>query len=275
MYASSEFATLKQLLMDVNTTESETKSRPAAYDIFPQADSSGTSATVESSPSSAPSSTIAPGASKPKPDRPAPLPKKAVSSSELVQGASASSKAEVSTSEPMTTEMKFKCKIPFGHKLYIRGDKEAGLSWDKGVALEKSESEKDTLVYSFEGTSTKPVQFKVFLDDIEGESNNWTIEAGKTQEFTPALALPCVPIVVEYDAGDSGNKLYIRGEGPLSWDEGVLLKDLKNGYWVFELPLGHEHKPFEFKILINDKQWEARENHKTRVGTTMKFAWGA
>lgn len=62
------------------------------------------------------------------------------------------------------------------------------------------------------------------------------------------------------------NSLYIRGEGisGLSWDRGQKMTNIKPDEWVWETD-----KPFQrcqFKVLINDKQYEAGENHTLDCG---------
>lgn len=76
-------------------------------------------------------------------------------------------------------------------------------------------------------------------------------------------------LVIKYDVG-FGNQLYIRGKGAnLSWDKGHLLKNSKNDEWIWETD-----QPFtacEFKILINDKDYENGENHPLSCGSSIQF----
>lgn len=72
-------------------------------------------------------------------------------------------------------------------------------------------------------------------------------------------------VVVKCNCGFS-NSLYIRGEGApgLSWEKGALMKCTKDDEWVWETD-----KPFknaEFKIVLNDKQYETGENHSCTCG---------
>lgn len=72
-------------------------------------------------------------------------------------------------------------------------------------------------------------------------------------------------IVVKCNCGFS-NALYIRGQGipGLSWDHGIQMKNTKADEWTWETD-----KPFkqaEFKVLLNDKQFEAGENHNVSCG---------
>ena len=72
-------------------------------------------------------------------------------------------------------------------------------------------------------------------------------------------------IVVSCDCGFS-NALFIRGQGVpgLNWDHGIQMKCTKADEWVWETD-----KPFkqaEFKILLNDQEFEAGENHNLSCG---------
>lgn len=77
-------------------------------------------------------------------------------------------------------------------------------------------------------------------------------------------------ITVKYDVG-FGNTLCIRGHGAnLSWDKGIPMKNVKNDEWVWETDL-----PFttaEFKILINDKNYETGRNHLLHCGTMVQYS---
>lgn len=73
-------------------------------------------------------------------------------------------------------------------------------------------------------------------------------------------------ITVKCDCGFP-NTLYLRGEGiaGLSWNKGVPMKNVKPDEWVWET-----NKPFitgQYKVLINDKQYETGENHPINCGT--------
>ncbi len=74
-------------------------------------------------------------------------------------------------------------------------------------------------------------------------------------------------IIVKYDCGIPNN-LFIRGEGvaSLSWDKGEILHNAASDEWIWET-----ERPFtdmEFKILINDSQYEIGENHRVSYGAT-------
>ena len=76
-----------------------------------------------------------------------------------------------------------------------------------------------------------------------------------------------IRITVKYE-GRSGEKLTIRGNGPgMSWEKGVELQNLGGDFWVFEIrddpSIRNNLTPdFEYKILLNDQQWESAANHQ-------------
>jgi hypothetical protein len=76
-------------------------------------------------------------------------------------------------------------------------------------------------------------------------------------------------VIVKYDVG-FGNALYIRGKGAnLNWDKGIMLRNVKPNEWHWETDL-----PFnacEFKILINDNEYEAGDNHPLTAGSSIQY----
>lgn len=80
---------------------------------------------------------------------------------------------------------------------------------------------------------------------------------------------PTTRIIVKYDVGFN-NAVYLRGDGAdLSWDRGIILKNIKSDEWVWETNI-----PFnkcEFKVLINDRQYELGENHLLLCGTSFEY----
>ena len=73
-----------------------------------------------------------------------------------------------------------------------------------------------------------------------------------------------------------GNYLYIRGEGAgLSWDVGILMKNLSPYEWAWET--GSAKKRIEYKFLINDELWANGDNQYTNPGETSvtapTFSW--
>lgn len=66
-------------------------------------------------------------------------------------------------------------------------------------------------------------------------------------------------VVVCYDVGFN-NSISIRGNGAgLSWDKGIVLRNIAPDQWVWET--NAPFKSCEFKVLINDMQYEIGENH--------------
>ncbi len=80
---------------------------------------------------------------------------------------------------------------------------------------------------------------------------------------------PVTRIIVKYDVGFN-NSVYLRGDGAdLCWDRGIMLKNVKSDEWIWETNV-----PFnkcEFKVLINDRQYELGENHRLLCGTSFEY----
>ena len=83
-------------------------------------------------------------------------------------------------------------------------------------------------------------------------------------------------IAARVDVG-FGNELYLRGSGfkDLSWDKGILMKNVSPYEWVWESnPLD---TIIEYKLLINDKIWAEGENrfaHPNKISITSPiFNW--
>ncbi len=76
-------------------------------------------------------------------------------------------------------------------------------------------------------------------------------------------------VTVKFDVG-FGNILFIRGKGAsLSWDKGVMLRNSKPDEWVWET-----NTPFsacEFKVLINDSEYEIGDNHPLTQGASIQY----
>lgn len=80
---------------------------------------------------------------------------------------------------------------------------------------------------------------------------------------------PISRIVIRYDVGFN-NTIYLRGTGPnLGWDKGTLLKNTSPDEWVWETDLPFE--VCEFKVLVNDKDYENGENHLMKCGSTISY----
>ena len=94
----------------------------------------------------------------------------------------------------------------------------------------------------------------------------------QSNQIHPQKPLPMGPktrITIHFDVGFP-NALYLRGEGAdLSWDKGLLLKNVKADEWIWET-----NKPFttcQFKILINDCEYEIGENHLLTCGASVHY----
>lgn len=111
-------------------------------------------------------------------------------------------------------------------------------------------------------------------------------EAAMTKQAKPSAMEPCcaaavlpkaktaketkTKIIAHIDCGFTNN-LYIRGEGisSLSWEKGVLMKNVGPNEWTWE-----SDRPFStmhFKVLVNDKWYEQGNNHTIAFGQEMKF----
>ncbi len=76
-------------------------------------------------------------------------------------------------------------------------------------------------------------------------------------------------ITIRFNTGFKNN-LFIRGKGAgLSWDHGVQLKNVGPDEWIWETNM--PFNDLEFKVLINDKQYEAGENHHVHEGATLQY----
>ncbi len=77
-------------------------------------------------------------------------------------------------------------------------------------------------------------------------------------------------VTIRYNVGFSNN-LFIRGKGPgLSWDHGTMLKNVGPDEWVWETDTPFDDA--EFKVLINDKQYEAGDNHHVHNGSWVQIS---
>ena len=96
-----------------------------------------------------------------------------------------------------------------------------------------------------------------------------------TKKATAKKPISKTTIAARVDVG-FGNNLYIRGEGAgLSWDVGILMKNLSPYEWAWEAK--NASKPIEYKLLINDELWANGENQFAMVGDTAitapTFTW--
>lgn len=167
---------------------------------------------------------------------------------------------------PPVTEIKVKCKVPEGHFLTICGQG-GDLDWTVGKSLIKVDEE--TYVYKIEGATGK-IEYKIVLDGMVYErGTNRVIEAQKSQEIVPSLAMPKAVVVVNFAPKD--NKLFICGTGPgMSWDQNrkIELKQI-NGKFVLESMT--EMGNFEFKILQSNNLWSKDPNYKAESGKAVQI----
>ena len=76
-------------------------------------------------------------------------------------------------------------------------------------------------------------------------------------------------VIIKCDVG-FGNLLFIRGRGAgLSWDKGIVLKSQGADEWVWEPK--QTFNECEFKVLINDQNYETGENHWLTCGATIQY----
>jgi hypothetical protein len=94
-------------------------------------------------------------------------------------------------------------------------------------------------------------------------------QAGAIKATPYSTKGPKTRITVKYDIG-FGRMLFLRGRGAnLSWDKGVALKNMSADEWVWETDT-----PFstcEFKVLINDREYEIGENHPLTCGANVSY----
>lgn len=80
---------------------------------------------------------------------------------------------------------------------------------------------------------------------------------------------PTTRIIVKFDVGFN-NSIYLRGDGAdLSWERGIMLKNVKPDEWIWETNISFTK--CEFKVLINDRQYELGENHRLQCGTSFEY----
>lgn len=125
-------------------------------------------------------------------------------------------------------------------------------------------------------TRTSPPQKQSHEEDLRSEKSP-LISPNKqhpsTEQLTSAGVTrkkgPTTRIIVKYDVGFN-NSIYLRGDGAdLSWERGIMLKNVKSDEWIWETNI-----PFtkcEFKVLINDRQYELGENHRLQCGTSFEY----
>lgn len=106
-------------------------------------------------------------------------------------------------------------------------------------------------------TSSKQASILNF-EDIQKDQNTMQKEQNKLTR-----------VVVHFDVGYN-NHLFIRGNGAnLSWNKGIMLRNTRSNEWVWETDA--PFKSCEFKILINDIQYEQGNNHTLNSGKNMEY----
>lgn len=91
----------------------------------------------------------------------------------------------------------------------------------------------------------------------------------KTSSFPAHTQTDKTRIIVKHNIGFN-NTLYLRGNGMnLNWNKGVPLKNVKADEWMWETDL--PFSAFEFKVLINDRQYETGDNHRMTARGTMQY----
>ena len=122
----------------------------------------------------------------------------------------------------------------------------------------------------FDKKSTGKTGLKTFE---EGESHTGSLSSQPAQQSLQSgerkKGSTTTRVTIKFDVG-FGNLLHIRGKGAgLNWERGILLKNTKPDEWVWETD-----QPFnfcEFKILINDKEFELGDNHPLSQGASIQF----
>lgn len=104
---------------------------------------------------------------------------------------------------------------------------------------------------------------------VKEESSAQKTTAWQTLPGTKPDRNPRTRIVIKCDVG-FGNQLYIRGHGAgLNWEKGTPLKNIKADEWIWESSLSFSDG--EFKILLNDAQYESGENHRLVCGSSLEL----
>lgn len=86
---------------------------------------------------------------------------------------------------------------------------------------------------------------------------------------TSSTAKQKTRVIVKCDVGFH-NQVYIRGKGSnLCWEKGLLLKNIKSDEWVWETE--GDFSTLEFKVLINDRNYESGENHTIKNGSSVIY----
>lgn len=92
----------------------------------------------------------------------------------------------------------------------------------------------------------------------QSETNTTVSSSSQTNEKNKAKS-KLARVVIHYDVGFNNN-IFIRGNGAnLRWDKGIMLLNTRPDEWVWEPE--QSFNSCEFKVLINDTQYEQGDNH--------------
>lgn len=106
-------------------------------------------------------------------------------------------------------------------------------------------------------------------ENIPVAKKQYASAATEYSAYDPKKNQSKTKVTVKYDVGFS-NQLYIRGKGAnLSWEKGIVLKNVKPDEWVWETDAHFSN--CEFKVLINDKNFESGDNHYLIQGSTIVY----
>jgi hypothetical protein len=176
---------------------------------------------------------------------------------------------------PMTTPTAFQntvhiyCKTPPGRSLYIRGNDQGGLTWQKGQPM--IQVDEDHWTYRIPSAINQLV-YKILIDDVVW-SEGADFKLGDSEKESSEIAVfkaPSQPspgratrLTVKLNTGNASTLMICGGGGGLNWNKPTPLKKSGDDIWTWET-----FEPFdsvEFKLLING-QWETGPNHRLKHG---------
>lgn len=92
----------------------------------------------------------------------------------------------------------------------------------------------------------------------QSETNTIISSSSQTNEKKKAKG-KLTRVVIHCDVGFN-NSIFLRGNGAnLSWDKGIMLLNTRSDEWVWQTD--QSFNSCEFKVLINDSQYELGDNH--------------
>ena len=151
-------------------------------------------------------------------------------------------------------------------------------SWDPQTRTIPVRSESqlrvgDTLVNLMNTSETVTVQAggitgRQIVVSLEGHDAAVFSKVAPTQDYAPEQR-NTTRIRVHYNAG-YGHNVAIRGDRyPLSWTEGRGARNIDSDTWEFEIERIPSSQAFEFKALIDDRQWSVGQNYTGVGGQTI------